>query len=191
MNKYTKYPVIFYTIALLLILSYPLSTIWRIEFPLREVVEMKFKVRLYDPYDPLRGRYVRLQPVLNRLETTDKKSFIDHRNGRSRNCYLVLTRSADGFAVPRRLEEKVPVLKKGEAAVKVRYNYVQHGYGKEKGRRFHRFSLPFDRFYTNEFKAPQLEEELKKNASKGKEMVLTVRFLSCDFWAVSSLAPQR
>lgn len=187
MKRNKKILLFLYTLALFLILAYPLHTIRRIEFPAEEPVELKFKVRLYDPYDPMRGRYVRLQPVLNRLETKDKKSKFSFRSSRSSKYYLVLEKGADGFARPLRLEDKMPVLKKGEAAVRVKSIWHLNGYGKEKGKRFYNFKLPFDRFYVNEFKAPQLEEELRKKSGKGKHMVLTVRFFKDGLWAVSGL----
>ena len=178
---------VLYTCALVLILWYPVSKIMRFECPSAAPVELKFNATVHDPYDPMRGRYVRLQPVLNRLETKDKKSEFPFRSSRSSKYYLILKKGADGFARPLRLEDKMPLLKEGEAAVRVRHIWHQNGYGKEKGRRFYRFNLPFDRFYVNEFKAPQLEEELRKKSGKGQHMILTVRFFKGGLWAVSDL----
>ena len=58
---------------------------------------------------------------------------------------------------------------------------------REKGKKFYTFTLPFEQYFVNEFKAPLLEEELRKRSSKNKNMILTVRFFKDGVHAVSSL----
>ena len=175
-----------YTLTLCAIVWHPANTIRKIEFPAEKPVEMKFRVRLYDPYDPMRGRYVRLQAFPNRVETSDKASRFPWRS--KEKIFAVLQRGKDGFAQVLRLEDSIENLKKGEFAVRVSSCWFQHGYGREKGRNFYTFSLPFKQYFVNEFKAPLLEEELRKRSAKNKNMILTVRFFKDGVYAVSSLA---
>ena len=72
---------------------------------------MKFRVRLYDPYDPMRGRYVRLQAFPDRVETSDKTSRLPW--GSKEKVFAVLQRGKDGFAQVLRLEENIENLKQG------------------------------------------------------------------------------
>ena len=50
LNK--KFLLLCYTLTLCAIVWYPANTVRRIEFPAEKPVEMKFRVRLYDPYFP-------------------------------------------------------------------------------------------------------------------------------------------
>ena len=49
-----------YLAAFAFILFHPVRTIMRFSFPSVKGVEYRFPVTAYDPYDPMRGRYVRL-----------------------------------------------------------------------------------------------------------------------------------
>ena len=183
LNK--KFLLLCYTLTLCAIVWYPANTVRKIEFPAEKPVEMKFRVRLYDPYDPMRGRYVRLQVFPDRIETADKTNRFPWRS--KEKIFAVLQRGKDGFAQVLRLENEPLKLKSGEYAVKVSSVWFNRGFGKEKGRNFYHFSLSFKRYYVNEFKAPLLEEELRKRSSKNKNMILTVRFFKDGVYAVSNL----
>ena len=186
MKNNKKLLLVLYTLSLIAILWYPFDTVRKIEFPAEKTVEMKFKVRLYDPYDPLRGRYVRLQVLPDKIETKDKSSKFSwqDRDGRK---FAILQRGTDGFARVLRLEKEPVKLEPGEYAVKISSVWFNHGHGKDKGKNFYHFSLPFKQYYVNEFKAPQLEEKLRKLSAKNKNMILTVRFFKDGLYAVSSL----
>jgi hypothetical protein len=184
LNK--KFLFLCYTLTLCAIVWYPANTVRRIEFPAEKPVEMKFRVRLYDPYDPMRGRYVRLQAFPDRIETADKTNRFPWRS--KEKIFAVLQRGKDGFAQVLRLEKNIKNLKQGEFAVRVSSCWYQRGYGREKGKNFYTFSLPFKQYFVNEFKAPLLEEELRKRSSKNKNMILTVRFFKDGVHAVSSLS---
>ena len=186
MKNNKKLLLVLYMLSLIAILWHPFNTIRKIEFPAEEPVEMKFKVRLYDPYDPLRGRYVSLQVLPDKIETKDKSSKFSWE-GREGKKFAVLQRGKDGFARVLRLEKEPVKLEPGEYAVKVSSVWFNRGYGKEKGRNFYHFSLPFKRYYVNEFKAPQLENDLRKLSEKNKNMILTVRFFKDGLCAVSNL----
>lgn len=186
MKNNKKLLLAFYTLALAAILWHPFNTVRKIEFPAEKPVEMKFKVRLYDPYDPLRGRYVSLQVLPNKIETKDKSNRFPWQD-RTGKKFAVLQRQSDGFARVLRLENEPLKLKSGEYAVKVSSVWFNRGFGKENGRNFYHFSLPFKRYYVNEFKAPQLELDLRKLSAKNKNMILTVRFFKDGVYAVSNL----
>lgn len=178
MNKHKK--IIFaliYTFALGLILIYPVSRIVKIEFPSDKPVEMKFKVVLRDPYDPMRGRYVVLNVEPDRIPASKVQGDIRWRD----KAYLVLERDENGFCKPVRVTKDRNSIKDGEIFVRIRNVYKNYGTPKE-----YSFTLPFDRFYLNEFKAPQLEKELQ-HVTKKFDMILTVKFFRNGLWAVSNL----
>lgn len=166
-----------YTLALTLILIYPVNRIVKIEFPSEKPIGMKFKVVLRDPYDPMRGRYVVLNVEPDRITEKQVVGEILWRD----KAFLVLEKDAKGFGRAVRLVKDRKNIKKGEIFVKVSRVYNHYNDKKEYG-----FELPFNRFYLNEFKAPQLEKELQ-HVTKKFDMILTVKFLKNGLWAVSNL----
>lgn len=178
MNKHKKIiSALIYTLALGLILIYPVSRIVKIEFPSDKPVEMKFKVVLRDPYDPMRGRYVVLNVEPDRIPASKVQGDIRWRD----KAYLVLERDENGFCKPVRVTKDRNSIKDGEIFVRIKNVYKNYGTPKE-----YSFTLPFDRFYLNEFKAPQLEKELQ-HVTKKFDMILTVKFFRNGLWAVSNL----
>lgn len=181
MNKKKIILILLYTLSFIAILWYPVSKILRFEFPAEPPTEIKFNVTLYDPYDPMRGRFVRLQVRPDIFITSDKTSRFSYRD----NAYIVLEKDKNSYAKLLRIEKEYPKLKKGEIAVKV--NRIWY-YGQYKKTSAHyKFNWPFDRFYLNELKAPALEEELQKRSNK---FVLTVQFFSTGGFAVKNLSKQ-
>ena len=181
MNKHKK--IIFaliYTFALGLILIYPVSRIVKIEFPSDKPVEMKFKVVLRDPYDPMRGRYVVLNVEPDRIPASKVQGDIRWRD----KAYLVLERDENGFCKPVRVTKDRSSIKDGEIFVRVKN--VWQTYSQRNDKKEYNLQLPFNRFYLNEFKAPQLEKELQY-VTKKFDMVLTVKFFRNGLWAVSNL----
>ena len=168
----------FYTLTLAAILYYPASVIAKIEFPSAEPVELKFKVRLYDPYDPMRGRYVSLKAFPDSWQAKDAKLL--HRTKSS--IAAVFEKDADGFAKISRLDFWHNV-KPGEPAVRLSHVRFDNGIYRKQ----YRFELPFKRYYTNEFKAPELEENLQKLSNLNQFMILRVKFYPCGLHAVSGL----
>lgn len=179
MNKHKKIiSALIYTLALGLILIYPVCRIVKIEFPSDKPVEMKFKVVLRDPYDPMRGRYVVLNVEPDRIPASKVQGDIRWRD---KKTFLVLERDAEGFGRAVRLVKDRKNIKDGEIFVRIKNVYKNYGTPKE-----YSFTLPFDRFYLNEFKAPQLEKELQY-VTKKFDMILTVKFFRNGLWAVSNL----
>ena len=114
MGKGRRMRLVFYTLSLAAILFYPVSTVLKIEFPSEAPVEMKFPVRAFDPYDPLRGRYVRLDPLPNEVKVPAGANFRYREK-----AFLVLERDRDGFARAVRLTKDRSEIGDGEIFVKV------------------------------------------------------------------------
>ena len=176
-----KILLISYTLLLGAILYYPLRTIQRIEFPVQPPLEVKFQVTLYDPYDPMRGRFVRLQ-VLPDLYHSPVAVKTNYRTP----LYAVLKRDADGMGQIIRLETDPGKIGKEEYFVRVT-GWEKYHSGKEKKNTFTYFiRWPFEQFYLNELKAPELEQELRKKDT-AKKFRLQVQVFPGGFWAVSGL----
>ena len=172
-----------YLLTLTAVLWYPVWKIVSIEFPAEAPAELKFKVTVADPYDPMRGRYVRLGVRPDRIITRD-----EGKNITGRSAWLVLRRDPEGFAQAVRLEKECKAVKPGEIAVKVRNLWFSSGnWGKKKQPSCYRFTLPFDRFYLNELKAPELEAELRNRSRAKQYMVLKVNFFKNGLYAVTGL----
>ena len=169
---------VLYTCALVLILWYPVSKIMRFECPAAAPVELKFNATVHDPYDPMRGRYVKLRVMPDRIKTSDKKSRFKYRE----RGYAVIEKTPQGFARILRLEKDIAKVGKGEIAVKVSHIYYSPGWRKQPTNYY--FSWPFDRFYLNELKAPELEAELR---NRKKPVVLKVKIYPSGDFAVAGL----
>ena len=178
-----------FTLSLAAILGYPVYTVMKIEFPAEKPVEMKFRVRLYDPYDPMRGRYVRLRVLPDQVAAPEDRKF--SRRGK---VFLVLERKRDGFARAVRLAEDRGEIAPEEIFVKVGRVYPSYTPKGKKKKNFWSFTLPFSFFYLNELNAPELEAELLNRSRSGKDgdMILTVQFFKGGFFAVKKLeAPEK
>ena len=170
--------LIFYTFALAAILWYPVNKIIKFEYPSVAPEEIKFKTAVNDPYDPMRGRYVRLRVRPDRVNTSDKKSRFKYRD----KGYAVIAKDKNGFARILRLEKTAAGIKKGELAVKVSQIWYFSSWKKKTA--YYTFQWPFDRFYLNELKAPELEAELQ---SRKTPFALKVRIWPDGDCAVSGL----
>ena len=169
---------VLYTFALVLILWYPVGKIMRFECPAVPPVELKFKATVYDPYDPMRGRYVQLRVMPDEIKTSDKKSRIKWRE----SGYAVIKKTPQGFAEILRLEKDLSQVKKGEIAVKVKRIWYFSAWKKRPAG--YGFIWPFDRFYLNELKAPELEAELR---NRKNPVVLKVNIYPSGDFSVAGL----
>ena len=175
MNK--SLSLILYTLSLAVILWFPVSKIIKFETS-QDFMEIKFKATVHDPYDPMRGRYVQLSVLPNKWMAPKEMSW----NGQ--DGYAVIKKDPTGFAQIIRLEKNFPQLQNGECAVKVNQVYSQWDHEKQKETGEYTFSLPFDRFYLNELKAPELEQELQ---NFGTVMTLKVKIFRDGSFAVTGL----
>ena len=170
-----------YILTLAAILWHPVTTVKEIEFPAEAPTELKFKVRVFDPYDPMRGRYVRLSVQPNKFQTSEKQDRF-----RENRAWAVLAKGPDGFARVVRLEPDLTKVKKGELAVRVNRLYFSSNYKDKKG--WYHFRFPFERFYLNELKAPELEAELQNRSRAKQYMILHVNFFRDGRFAVTKLS---
>ncbi len=196
MSKSVKLHLVGYLAVLVVILAYPIWTIWKFESRRIPSQEFLFQCAVYDPYDPMRGRYVQLsfdqeQITLSQALPTDYRSH-DF-------CYAVLeTDRTDGYAKIVRLVISQDEVLSGEWALKLSTDEIwtrapdtldkddsnQHPYS---------LRLPFKRYFVNERIAPKADKLLNALvvSSSGKEpearVALKVRVLATGDYAVEDL----
>ena len=175
MNKNKILLLVLYTLALAAILYYPVSKIVKFEVS-PDYEEFKFKVTVYDPYDPMRGRYVQLQVTPDIWESADR-DLVRHTG------YAVIRKDSKGFAEVLRLTADFPQLPQGEYVVKVNSIYSHCKNEKSNIMEYH-FTWPFNRFYLNELKAPELEKELRR---RNTPMILKVKIFNDGSFAVTGM----
>ena len=168
-----------YVAALAFILSYPVRKIWQFNFPATKGHEYRIPVTAYDPYDPMRGRYVRLNLSGATVVRLPKKNAAICENGVS--CFALLGKAPDGTIRIVDLVKKRSDLPAGADMLPVKYRWFMQDYEAvgEKRRKVralktgkHYIQLPFDRFYLNERKAPEVEKLLQKRGSKAELIVI-------------------
>jgi uncharacterized membrane-anchored protein len=133
----------------------PAGMIARRETILRLGRKYKFRTAPVDPYDAFRGRYVWLGYDQNRARWNG-----DSELGSSGTAYAPVEEGQDGFAV---INQVMPQPPKSGDYVKVggvykdwRTNSVVH------------FTLPFDRYYMEETKAPMAEHAYREHNRRGQ-----------------------
>ena len=90
----------------------------KIDFPSEEPIEMKFKVVLRDPYDPMRGRYVVLNVEPDRIPASIVDGDIQWRY----RAYLILERDENGFGKAVRVTKDRKQIKENEVFKFSTYN---------------------------------------------------------------------
>ena len=168
--------VVFFAAAL----YFPARTVLRFERPAAPPVEMRFRISAYDPYDPMRGRYLHLDvvcPVKSDLQV----------NGYSGYRAAVFEKDEAGFAVVSALLEKGDRRPAGKPFVRSRY-FTIGNYSFGSGRDFRGVRMPFDRFYLNEPLAKPAEKLLREVAGDPKRSAVLVVDIHRDgTWAVKEL----
>jgi uncharacterized membrane-anchored protein len=142
------------------------SGIARYERTLSQGVVYRFESAPVDPEDPFRGRYVRL-----RFAAEETALPMQESTGHSRKVYAVLGVDDRGFAVFTELLEAAPA--EGDYLyVDVQPTWVEKG-------TVARLSLPFDRYFMEESKAPAAEKAYREATRRGGEAdaFVTVRVL--------------
>lgn len=136
-------------------LAIPALMIHRQETTLREGRAYKFKTRPVDPADAFRGRYVWLGFEQQQAPWRDAETI--HRGGAG---YGRIEEDNNGFAVVRDVGLEPPA--SGEF-LKVRINSGGNPKEKTVG-----FTMPFDRYYMEESKAPKAERAYREHDRKGE-----------------------
>ena len=174
--------LVFFVLAFAAALYYPVRKVLDYERPAVPPTELRFRVTGYDPYDPARGHYLRLDTHVEiKLSEAEYKRQEDLLKGCDK-VFAVLETGKDGLSAATAL---VPVAPGDKPFVTIR-NFRFRGGDKEKEMLL-LCSLPFDRFYLNEKLAQPAERLLRKVTSAGKPAVLVVDVYADGNYAVKDL----
>ena len=126
----------------------------------------RFKVTLYDPYDPMRGRFLRLQALPRTYRT--KQEF----SGWNKPAWIKLGRDKEGFATIERFSRE-PIAEAGCLKVKFHREWSPK---KEKNKDYSYTVLyPFDRYFINEELAADAEAALVNTTKSKRQAEIRVR----------------
>ncbi len=149
-------------------IAIPGAMMQRYEATLQDGSLYKFKVVPIDPADPFKGRYVRLNFEISNWEM---KYQSDDTLKRKDKVYATLNIGDDGFARIDKLHKSAP---KDREYLKVRVQYV-YGYNEENTPINYSIALPFNRYYAQENKAPEIERKVRRlNGIDGESSTATV-----------------
>jgi uncharacterized membrane-anchored protein len=135
-------------------LAVPAGMILKREITLRHGRAYLFRTRPVDPYDAFRGRYVWLG-----FEQDHAPWHADKRAVYKNKVYAVIEVAPDGFAVVREVRPQPPAV--GEY-LEVRVNHW--GWNSDSVY----FTMPFDRYYMEETKAPAAEQAYWEHNRRGQ-----------------------
>ena len=135
-----------YLAAVAFILFHPVRTVLRFSFPSSKGVEVRFRVTAYDPYDPMRGRYVRLNlRDASRVRLPKKNLDLGFRSGQP--VFAVL--DIKGPAIIDLVAERKDV-PPGKFFLPARYQWFNRDWDRKKKKPLktgtHTVKLPFERF---------------------------------------------
>jgi len=123
----------------------------------------RFKVTLYDPYDLMRGRYLRFQ-ALPDSHTVEKKLDVAWRR---KPGWVKFAEGKNGFARIAELSDR-PI----PGGVKV----CAHPYKPEQKQRRYRIEYPFSRYFVNEKDAAEAEAVVRNAVRAKRPAEVLVRF---------------
>ncbi len=124
-------------------ISIPVKVIWDAEYVIDNGEEYKFRTEPIDPSDPFRGKYITLSFKSDAMTDTTNWQAGEPVN-------VKFDRDADGFAVPVSITRETP-----EAP----YLHTKIQYTLAGNPPMAYFNLPFDRFYLEESKASDAEQQ--------------------------------
>ena len=162
--------LVFFILAFAAALYYPIRKVLAFERPAVPPTELRFRVKGYDPYDPARGHYLRLD---TEVELKFSKAEFERQKSLLKGCtkaFAVLETGKDGLTAATAL---TPVAPEGKPFVTIR----KFWYGEENYKDttpYVSFYLPFDRYYLNEKLAGPAEKLLFEATSAKKPAVLVV-----------------
>ena len=168
--------------------------VWRYESVVRFGKEVRFRCEAYDPYDPLRGRYLRVRvraTCTNLLERVDGKSWEDTRNAQ---IFAKLEPATNGLWRVSAVADSLPAdgglwIKSGNATLEhsvswseKRTNETNEAFLSRRAKSPFVVRVPMpDQLFVNERLAPMAEEVLDKaNSAKGKGAVAVYRVWGSD-----------
>lgn len=140
-------------------LTIPARMIWKNNDILNNGILYKFKNEPVDPYDAFKGKYIYLNFKNSLLIIRKKINF-------NKTVYAILKNDEKGFATITHLSNNIP---NSANYLKVKASVSDFSiYGK-----YYQvwITFPFDKFYMNEFKAPQAEENYSQSTKDQKQSV--------------------
>jgi uncharacterized membrane-anchored protein len=158
-----RLPLILLAIVFLIQWAVPVSMILGRERVLEQGTEVKFSVQPVDPYDPFRGRYVRI----NARPVIDESSSWPEGLKRGERVFAIIEPDDQGFA-----QATEVVADRPQAGL-----YLQ---GKALWPRSRSLDFGLDRYYMNEKMAPATERLVGERLQTGAEVHITVRILDGD-----------
>ena len=172
--------LVFFVAAFAAALYYPVNRVLSFERPKEKPVEMRFPVRAYDPYDPMRGHYLRMT-LRNELPMTKEEyDKLKPAPARRTEAAAVLEAGEDGFA---RVVALRPM-----CDVPADRPFVKAQMFFRSGKNRTAVVLPFDRYYINEKLAADAEKLLQKiTRDKKRSAVLVVNIYAGGRYAVKDL----
>jgi len=172
MRKADKIRLVCYILAAGAAFAYPVGKIISFEYPSVPPHVYVFETEIRDPYDPMRGHYVRLNFKQNRVRLANRNMKLQEWGA---SCYAVLEANPDGTARISDLVTDRKRLPAGKDFLKVKYLYLEQNFdGKRKTPEktgVHVIDLPFNRFYLNERLAPEAEQAVRESTRRGKAFV--------------------
>jgi len=151
-----KYWKIIFIIMAAAQLYFPLQLIWSSEQAIKEGTVYKFKTVPVDPFDPFRGKYIRL-----RFDVEREKFNFGSSVSRNREIYALLDKDAEGYASVSEVR-----LEKPDDDI----DYVKVT-GRSVGNNQINIDLPFDRFYMEESLALPAEQYVRSRQRDSTEVV--------------------
>ena len=136
----TKHLLTAFAITALAQLFVPAKMIYESEITARTGTEYKFKAEPVDPNDPFRGKYITLAFAMENLTTKDTTWLAGE------TAYITLAKDSLDFAKAASLSREKPET-----------DYITTEIAYKLSDTELRITLPFDRFYMEESKAPEAE----------------------------------
>ena len=150
--NYKKLSIIAFIITCLAQLYVPGKMILDREVVLKAGKEYKFLTRPIDPYDPFRGKYIVLDFQDNTFEVPAQSKLSDQKT-----VYVQFEKDAAGFA---QIKDVTLAPPSHNDFLKTSVNYV--GSTKQAEKKKLNIRYPFNRYYMDEYKAPQAEETYRE-----------------------------
>ncbi len=143
----------------------PGHMIWEKEEILLSGKAYKFKIRPFDPYHPLKGKYIRLVYEEDSFTVPTVEPWMT-----GKEIYVVLTTDEEGYAQIKDIQPTAP-------------NTAKNNYFKARSNNYTRENIiqlhySFDEFYMNEFKAPKaenLQREIAQDSTKNVYAVVHIK----------------
>ena len=157
MKKASKVFLMFAAVVFILQWLVPATMIIGQEMVLDKGDEIKIRCRPIDPYDPFRGRYVRVRLDFQLPESMQ----LPEEFYKQQRVFALLDKDEDGFVTVNQIVKDAP-----EQGLYVRGN---------KFRRRNTFELGLDRYYMNERLAPEAERLVRSGIREDSDVWATLK----------------